>query len=201
MSRLVVLASWDADDEMQVAEIRVTLEPLGADIQVLRFEGDALVGVDPAPDATAAEQDPKHAAAIALIRQLPARPGLSPGWQDRVLATRDEATTRVYNSARGLPLLLIEEPADVPVLTVELYQKWYTLHVVHVDGQICEVGFDELDDVAGRHDLTPYCDHAPNPVAVQRLAVERGWHLDPNALEMIIGRWEIEACNRYGEDE
>lgn len=104
---------------------------------------------------------------------------------------------RTYLSRRGLPLLWIEEPLADPVLTVENYVKWYWLHLVLPDGRVEEVNFGALDRLANRMGDTPYCDHVPNPRVVQRLADDHRWHLDPNALEMLIGRWEIEARGRY----
>lgn len=109
-------------------------------------------------------------------------------------------TPRTYITERGHALCWMRDPLDVPVLTIECYEKWYCLHTVLPGGVICTVSFGELDTLANRYDLTPYADHVPNPKVVQRLASDRGWELDPNALEMIIGRWEIEACDRYGED-
>lgn len=97
MTRIVVLATWDLDgyDEAAIAEIRAAMASLGAAIQVLHFEDDALVSVDPPPPA--AEVDPAHARLTALLRQVPARPNMSPGWKDRTLAAIDEA--RVLEAA------------------------------------------------------------------------------------------------------
>lgn len=91
-----------------------------------------------------------------------------------------------------------QELRQMPVLTVENYCKWYELFVVNVDGSIKSIDFGQLDDGEG----TPYCDHAPNPVKVMYLAKRLGLHLDEQAFEMIIGRWEMEYHGCYqGLDE
>ena len=57
--------------------------------------------------------------------------------------------------------------------------------------------------VLGQHskDESPYCDHAPNPRAVYRYAQARGYQLDNEAFEMIIGRWEIEYRDNYDVEQ
>jgi hypothetical protein len=104
-----------------------------------------------------------------------------------------------YHSKRGMLLLWVQEPLDVPVLTMENYVKWYYLHLIRPDGTVEELSFEPLSDTSAHMSESPYCDHVPNPVVVQRLAHERNWHLDPNALEMIIGRWELEVRDNYPE--
>lgn len=91
-------------------------------------------------------------------------------------------------------------PAGWKILTVENYCKWYSLYAVHSTGLIEEVSFDRLEPLAGDFE-TAVGDHVPNPAVVTRFANLEGYDLDPQAFEMIIGRWEIEHNNRYFEDD
>lgn len=102
----------------------------------------------------------------------------------------------IYKTQRGHSLLWMYRPAEAPVLTVENYLKWYELYLIQPRGNVEELDFGRLEEVAGAD--TPYCDHAPNPKVVIRLADLNGWIVDMNALDMIIGRWECEYKNNYG---
>jgi len=103
----------------------------------------------------------------------------------------------MYLSNRGHPLVHCTPPIAIPVLTVENYVKWYTLHVVHPDGRVQEVDFP-TESPAG----SAFMDHVPNPVACQKLAADKGWLWDENSLDMIWGRWrrEVELAPEYHPD-
>jgi hypothetical protein len=90
-------------------------------------------------------------------------------------------------SSRRLPLVCVDDNVEVPILTVENYCKWYDLQIVHPDGRVEAVPFP--DDGQG----TPYVDHVPNPHAVARYADRCGYHIDLQAFEMIVGRWQLEV--------
>lgn len=75
-------------------------------------------------------------------------------------------------------------------LTVEDYEKWYCLYLVHLDGRVERVDFDVLHPFTEK---SPYVDHVPNPAAVERLAAARGWHIAERAMETMVGRWVAEA--------
>lgn len=107
------------------------------------------------------------------------------------------APSPVFFSERGFALFsprrelwtwedMPDEAHLAPVLTVENYTKWYVLYLVHPDNRVEQVSFDQLNDFT---DKSPYTDHAPNPVAVERLAAARGWNIAERAMECIIGRW------------
>jgi hypothetical protein len=91
-------------------------------------------------------------------------------------------------SPRGMPLFYA--CTDAPLITVEVYEKWYELFVIHPNRRVETLGYDKLEEYAGP-DGSAYIDHVPNPRAVQRLANARGWHVHPLAFEMMVGRWEI----------
>ena len=100
-------------------------------------------------------------------------------------------------SPRGMPLIWRGGyPSDGVVLTMECYCKWYEMFLVHTD-KIVSVGFTVLFDPRFCKEESAICDHAPNPRAVRRYAAANGYHLDNEALEMMIGRWELEYRDNY----
>lgn len=94
-------------------------------------------------------------------------------------------------SPRGhnLALSITDEYNGAPILTVEIYCKWYSLFVVDSARSIREISFSELEDFS--LDEAPYIDHVPNPKAVQRFAEKRGYELDELALKLLLGRWVL----------
>ena len=90
---------------------------------------------------------------------------------------------KVYKSDRGMLLVFQEIDAGIPVLTVENYCKWYCLYLVDSSGDVTPVDFPE----------DGYTDHVPYPDAVEALAESRGWVVDEQSMEMIIGRYMLEA--------
>jgi len=104
-------------------------------------------------------------------------------------------------SPRGFSLVLspgylqTNARGRVPRLTVELYIKWYSLFLVSTDGKVEEVLFP--NDPIYCDGGVPYVDHVPNPIVVARFAEAKHYHMDDLAMEMIVGRWEIEVKNNY----
>ena len=93
---------------------------------------------------------------------------------------------------RGHTLLFSQRELllTVPVLTVELYCKWYELWVVHPNLDLMTVSFMDLEEHwAG----FAFVDHTPNPGAVRNLAEAKGWYLNELADELITGRWKLEV--------
>lgn len=98
-------------------------------------------------------------------------------------------------TSRELPLVLSHGLPIEPTVTVEFYQKWYGLVVVQPNGNIEEVAFP--DEGFCKPSESPYADHVPNPAVVMRWAKHHGYEVDPLALELMVGRWELDARNRY----
>lgn len=96
-------------------------------------------------------------------------------------------------SERGFLLPVSNYPGSLPVLTVELYCKWYSLHLVWPTRIVERIDFGRLEPAAASLNCSPFCDHCPNPAAVRTLALAEGWHLDELAEELIVGRWHIEV--------
>lgn len=105
------------------------------------------------------------------------------------------------NSPRGLPLIrstkdIIQRAhPQTPTLTVELYSKWYGLFLVYPNGEIQEMPFP-YDETCPKGEV-PFVDHVPNPNAVIAYADANEYLIDNLALEMIVGRWEIEIRENY----
>ena len=113
---------------------------------------------------------------------------------------------RLYLYSDRHPLVwTLEGWPTTQTVTVEAYVKWYRLYIVHAvesrtaTEMVTEVGFEVLNDYCESE--SPYLDHAPNPTVVQRWARAHGLHIDPLAFELMIGRWEQEYHERYGEEE
>lgn len=92
---------------------------------------------------------------------------------------------RRYYSDRGIQLVYIGEPFEIPLVVVELSEKWYKLFVIMPNGDVKilmpdnTVGF--LDDVYNPNELQEYCD-------------KHNLYLDVLSYEIILGRW-IEQTN------
>lgn len=109
-----------------------------------------------------------------------------------------------YYSPRGMELI-VECIADRPVLTVELYMKWYDLFIVHPNGQVSSAfecaghKWDEAEDyVISQYKESAVCDHAFNPKFFVRLAETLDIDYCDLALELVAGRWAIDYDNALG---
>jgi hypothetical protein len=106
-------------------------------------------------------------------------------------------------SDRNMPLVwsTTHDPGDI-TLTVENYCKWYSLFLVHPDGRVEQIPFP--GEGYCKSDESPYADHVPNPVVVQRFAERHGYVIDERAFEVMVGRWHLEAKHEdetiYGGD-
>lgn len=123
----------------------------------------------------------------------------------KVIATLDGSDFCTLNSHR---LMLSQNYAWKtcdPVLTVEIANKWYRLHLIVWEPHEPELDNDygsDLFKVYGIHyghlekvapeGVSPYLDHAPNPLCVNLFARRNGYHLDSLADELIVGRWQRE---------
>lgn len=80
---------------------------------------------------------------------------------------------------------------NVPTLTVEFYEKWYELWLVHIDGTKTSVSFGALEHIAAEFNVSAFCDHGPNPFVVEEYAVHKGYYLPLLAYELMCGRWVL----------
>ncbi len=93
---------------------------------------------------------------------------------------------RIYLSDRGEPLAYHGDPTRAPTVTVEVYEKWYHLFAVRPDGTV-----EKLD--LGM-ETEAWSDHVPVPALVEAWADAHGYVVDWLSLEMMRGRWLLEAC-------
>jgi hypothetical protein len=98
-------------------------------------------------------------------------------------------------SKRGHPIVGSPCSGQDPILTVELYCKWYGLQLLRPDGTVEEVAFPE--EGWAPEGESAYCDHVPNPKAVARFAEHQGYLIDLLAMELMVGRWELEVRDTY----
>lgn len=97
------------------------------------------------------------------------------------------------SSPRGIPLLISCNPAFLEtnsLLTVELHGKWYNLFLIRPGGLVETILFPMEPCPHGK----PYfVDHVPNPCSVQIWARKNKVQVDALALELMVGRWRIDA--------
>jgi hypothetical protein len=102
--------------------------------------------------------------------------------------------SQTFVTRRGHLLVVTTRPVSdlapvavpLPVLTVELAPKWYTLHAVHRGETVVPIPFDALGPGG-------WVDHVPNPEAVERFANEHNYEVDDVAMDLIVGRWQREV--------
>ena len=98
-------------------------------------------------------------------------------------------------SDRGFPL--IRTHVDGPltsgdrVITAELYVKWYSLYLIE-NGKAYQLQYGAFEEFAPEGQ-SYFCDHCPNPRAVEAYAEENGIYLDPCFIEICWGRWVTEG--------
>jgi hypothetical protein len=110
-------------------------------------------------------------------------------------------------SDRDIPLASWTGGAKYPtILTVELYLKWYDLYLVFEDGHVealhaSKERADKLLDLETEFvrltGESAYCDHAFNPKWVLFIEDRMKYSVASEALELIIGRWELEYKDNY----
>lgn len=101
-----------------------------------------------------------------------------------------------YKSERGIALFC-DGVADVPLITVENYMKWYSIYAIYPDGHVATVDTtmredNEFERIFGE---SAYGDHVFNPWFVLYIAWLRGIEVCGSALEAIIGRWIMDHDN------
>ena len=91
---------------------------------------------------------------------------------------------------------LTSQPLTKPLITVEATGKWYRLWVVKPGVKYEALSFLELDEVGSADEYrmgSAYVDHVPNPRYVVRYAKLHDYDVDEVALEVMVGRWELEG--------
>lgn len=99
-------------------------------------------------------------------------------------------TQRIYFNDRGHPLAYWGEPRIWPVLTVELYLKWYALYLVMPDGSVEKLEYGRYKHLEDQKD-TPilWGDHVLYPPAYDAICEALGLEPDSNSRDLVYGRW------------
>jgi len=106
---------------------------------------------------------------------------------------------RTYMSPRGHVLLFTGDPLDVPVVTLESYEKWYEMFVVKPDGTVEAVDVRILEEAQEKDSKAAWIDHDFHPRLLYRVAeILRGCTHDV-AVEVAAGRWVIAHWKTDGE--
>jgi hypothetical protein len=92
---------------------------------------------------------------------------------------------KTYLSDRNIPLVFNGEASTFPgIITIENYLKWYNLYIVRPDGSVEKLQSDNT--IAWR-------DHVPCPSDIVAFADRRHLDIDQQSMEMIVGRYTLEA--------
>jgi hypothetical protein len=92
-----------------------------------------------------------------------------------------------YNSERGFPLLWTGK-SDVPVITLENCEKWYSIYLVHPDGTVEKVPVGIIQGILDTTDGL-WVDHFYHPHLLLLLAKHYAGETHSVALEVAAGRW------------
>ena len=101
----------------------------------------------------------------------------------------------LLRSDKWHPLICQDEEINGPILTVENYQKWYSLYLIDENRNVTVINDHETKSYSG----IAWHDHVPNPDFVIALAKDNGWHIDEVSLEAIVGRYMIEVKNQFNQ--
>jgi len=100
---------------------------------------------------------------------------------DKLKKLNSTSSLRTYISEKNHLLTYVGEPIDKPILTGELYQKWYSLYLLNPDGNI-EKHIPDIDEVSFR-------DESYNPEELSEYCEKHNFALDPIVEEMNYARW------------
>ena len=102
----------------------------------------------------------------------------------------------MLKSNRNIPLVYQGRILDKPVLTVELYEKWYSYHLVQPTGEVVALSF-ELD--LNFHKLAEKTiptlsaiDHTPFPLMYKAICLANDYYEDELSYQLVLGRWTDE---------
>lgn len=97
--------------------------------------------------------------------------------------------TKTYVSDRGIPLLW-QGQVDVPIVTAEAYEKWYSLFIVHPDRRVEKVYPAMVHEVMCKEPQL-WIDHYFHPRLLLLIAKHIKGEAHTLALEVAAGRWVL----------
>lgn len=102
-----------------------------------------------------------------------------------------------YLSDHYHPLMCNKPSERCPIITVENYEKWYSVYLLHPDGKV-EAVPPEVLELVGCYDNGWWYDHVFHPKLLIALAKHyKGWVPD-TTLEIVTGRWISEGPGMPG---
>lgn len=104
---------------------------------------------------------------------------------------------KLYYSDRSNPLIATQV-LDVPIVTLENYEKWYCIYLLHPDGTVTKVPLQIIEKVNNNPKRALWVDHRYHPELLLRIAKEIGGVADLVTLEIAAGRWVMEADGYEG---
>jgi hypothetical protein len=111
--------------------------------------------------------------------------------QPKQESVEEEKEVRTYVSERGHSLMFVGEPLEVPVITLENYEKWYEIHVVMPDGSVQGVNVKTLQEAENKDFKAMWIDHDFHPRLLYRVAELLDGCVHETAVEVAAGRWAI----------
>lgn len=122
--------------------------------------------------------------------------GVTPGGKLLSRFNKNLVSGQVFISDRNIPLIT-QKTYDQPILTVENYEKWYSLFLIYPDGSVKAVKTKVINATMKKHEDAAWVDHCFHPILYKKLAEDNGWLIDPVVLEVITGRWVLEKDEKY----
>ena len=97
-----------------------------------------------------------------------------------------------YLSERGIPLVFIEKlnKNNPGIITVENYDKWYSLYLVKGDDSVVKLEYDRTINMG---------DHVINPSDLEAYAKRNGYDVCGQSMDIIVGRYVIEIAGNEPE--
>lgn len=129
---------------------------------------------------------------VALVSTLPPPMPFTQAVMNSVKST----ACRLYMSDRDIPLIYVDSPLDVPIITLENYIKWYSVFVILPSGEVQKVPVQKIEEA--NESGSWVADHCFHPKLLYRLAKMYGGSVDSQAVEIAIGRW-IEEINGHSD--
>lgn len=95
-----------------------------------------------------------------------------------------------YLSDRGKMLVHQQAYEGTPIVTVENYEKWYSLFLIQPDGTVEKIPSQILLDAMTINRW--WIDHSFHPSLLLAVAKHYGGEVPDTTLEMVAGRWVLE---------
>ncbi len=93
-------------------------------------------------------------------------------------------------SDRGIELIE-QRVLDVPLVTVENYEKWYNIFIIQPSGEVEKVTTSLIDDLNRKSNIQLWIDHEYHPKLLQLIAEHVGGEVPSTTLEIVAGRWVL----------